>query len=109
MAAIGIFVLRMGAARPLVRRVGGTSLRSLDVAFGVAAVLALIATPIYVLLATADFALRPWYDLGAIVPLLSVSAFGRGYLYLELAFALFALAAGIALWVDRPDRERRSL
>src|SRR5258705_5301098 len=37
------------------------------------------------------------------------SAFGRGYLDLELLLALFAVAAGIALWVDRPDRERRSV
>ena len=37
------------------------------------------------------------------------SAFGRGYLDLELLLALFAVAAGVALWVDRPDRERRSV
>jgi len=37
------------------------------------------------------------------------SAFGRGFLDLELTFALFAVAAGLALWVDRSDRERRSV
>ena len=41
---------------------------------------ALVAVPVYVVVATADFALRSAFDLGAIVPLLSVSAFGRGYL-----------------------------
>ncbi|MEA2169937.1 MAG: copper transport protein, partial [Solirubrobacteraceae bacterium] len=109
LAAIGLFVLRMGAARPLVRRVRDTQLRALSVAFLVAAVLALVAVPVYAVLATADFALRSAFDLGAVVPLLSVSAFGRGYLVLELCFALFTLAALVALWVDRPDREQRSL
>jgi copper transport protein len=37
------------------------------------------------------------------------SAFGRGYLHLELLLALFAAAGGIALWLDRPDRPKRSL
>src|SRR5258705_1317796 len=37
------------------------------------------------------------------------SAFGRGYLDLELLLALFAVAAAVVLWVERPDRERRSV
>jgi copper transport protein len=109
LAAIGLYVLRMGAARPLVRRVRDAHLRALTIAFVVACGLALVAVPVYVVLATADFALRSAFDLGALLPLLSVSAFGRGYLVLELCFALFTLAALVALWVDRPDRERRSL
>src|SRR5204862_3909154 len=36
MAAVGLFVLRIGIARPLVRRVSGTRLRSVSVAFVVA-------------------------------------------------------------------------
>ena len=36
-------------------------------------------------------------------------AFGRGYLDLELCFALFTAAAGVALWVDRPERPQRSI
>jgi copper transport protein len=98
----------MGVARPLPRRVRGTGLRALTIAFGVASALALVAEPIYVAISTADFALRSAFDLGAIVPLLSVSAFGRSYLVLELCLALFVAAAVVALWVDRPDRERRS-
>jgi copper transport protein len=43
------------------------------------------------------------------LPLLRASAFGRSYVDLELAFAMFVVAAGLALWVDRPQRERRSL
>jgi CheY-like chemotaxis protein len=46
---------------------------------------ALVATPVYVVLATAQFAERSAHDLGAIFPLLRSSGFGRGYLDLELA------------------------
>jgi copper transport protein len=37
------------------------------------------------------------------------SDFGRDFLDLELVVALFAIAAGIALWLDRPEREQRSV
>ena len=43
------------------------------------------------------------------MPLIRASAFGRGFVDLELCFALFAVAAGVALWVDRPEREHRSI
>src|SRR5207244_4401293 len=43
------------------------------------------------------------------VPLLRTSAFGRGYLDLELTLALFALAAAVCTWVDRPERPQRSV
>ena len=81
----------------------------MSIAFGVAAWLALVATPVYVVMATAQFALRSAFDLGDVVPLVRDSAFGRGFLDLELAFALFVLAAALALWVDRPEREQRSV
>jgi copper transport protein len=109
MCAIGLFVLRIAIARPLVRRVEGTSLRPVSVAFFVAAVAGLIAIPVYLDIATAEFSLRSAFDVGALVPLLHVSAFGRGYLDLELCFALFAAAAAVALWVDRSDRPARSV
>ena len=109
MAAIGLFLLRIAIARPVVRRVPDTRLRAVSLAFGVAAVVALVAIPVYVLMATADFALRSTFELGALVPLLRDSAFGRGYLDLELAFGLFVVAAALALWIDRPERERRSV
>jgi copper transport protein len=104
MAAVGLFVLRMLIARPL-----RSPPRALSIAFWVAMVVALIATPIYVLLATAEFAVRSFWSWGALVPLMRTSAFGRGYLDLELVLALFAVAAAIAFWVDRPDRDRRSI
>ena len=47
--------------------------------------------------------------LGALVPLMRTSAFGRGYLDLELLLALFAVAAAVALWLDRPQRAKRSV
>jgi copper transport protein len=109
MAAIGLLVLRLAIARPVVRRVRGARLGAVSIAFCIAAAVALVAIPVYVVLATAQFTLRSAFDLGDIVPLLRSSAFGRGYLDLELAFALFVFAAGVALWVDRPQREQRSV
>jgi copper transport protein len=38
-----------------------------------------------------------------------VSAFGRGYLDLELILGLFAVAAAAALWLDRPQQAQRSV
>jgi copper transport protein len=109
MAAIGLFLLRILIARPVARRVAETRLRAVSLAFGVAALIGLVAIPIYVLMATAQFELRSMFDLGALVPALRDSAFGRGFLDLELIFALFVVAAGIAIWIDRPDREQRSI
>ena len=109
MAAIGLFVLRIVVARPMVARVSGTRLRSVTIAFGVASVVALLAIPIYVLLATAEFALRSFWSFGALFPLVRVSAFGRGWVDLELIFALFAAAAAVAIWLDRPERRERSI
>ena len=104
MTAIGIFVLRIAVVRPL-----RSAPRALTVAFWIALALALVAVPIYTLLATAEFAARSFWSFGALVPLMRTSAFGRGYLDLELLLGLFAVAAGIALWVDRPEREQRSI
>jgi copper transport protein len=109
MVAIGLFILRIATARPVVRRVPETRLRAVTVGFGVAAAVALVAIPIYVDMATAQFALRSSFDLGDLVPLFRDSAFGRGFTDLELVFALFVLAASIAIWIDQPQREQRSL
>ncbi len=98
MSAIGLFVLRTVTARPI----GGV--RALTVAWAVALAVALVVTPIYVLLATAQFALRSFWSFGALIPLMDVSSFGRGYLRLELLLALFAFAGAAAIWVDRPGR-----
>src|SRR6185437_1361253 len=107
MIAIGLFVLRMLIARPVLRRVDGVSLRSLSIAFFVASAIGLLVVPVYLDISTAEFSLRSAFDVAALVPLFSSSAFGRGYLDLELCFALFVAAAAIAIWLDRPDRPRR--
>jgi copper transport protein len=109
MAAIGLFVLRMLTARPMFRRVPGTSLDPLSVLFVIAIAVALVATPIYVELSTAEFAGRSFFDFGDVVPLIRDSAFGRAYTDLELVLALFAVAAVIAILIDRPDRPQRSV
>ena len=109
MAAIGMFVLRTAIARPVVARVAGTRLHAVSVAFWIALAVALVATPIYVLVATAQFAIRSVWSISVLVPLMRVSAFGRGYLDLELLLGLFAAAAAVALWLDRPERGTRSV
>jgi copper transport protein len=109
MVSIGLFVLRVLIARPLVRRVRGTSLRNVSVAFVVASLVGLIAIPVYLDFSTANDSLRSVFDLGALVPLFRVTAFGRAIVDLELCFALFCVAGWIALWLDRPERERRSV
>jgi len=111
MAAIGLALLRLVVARPLARRepASAAALAPVSRAFAASAAVALVATPLYVLFATAQFSLRSASDVGALVPLLGVSAFGRGYLRLELCLALFTLAAAIAIAIDRPRRERRSI
>jgi copper transport protein len=109
LSALGLFVLRAIVARPVVRVVRGCSLRPLTIAFGAAVAVALVAIPVYVLLATAQFTLRSVWDLGDIVPAARSSGFGRDFLDLELVLALFAVAAAAALAVDRPERERRSV
>ena len=109
LTAIGLFVMRLLTARPLIREVEGVRLRALSAAFAIAAVVGLIAIPVYLDFSTANDSLRSVFDLPALVPLFRVTAFGRAIVDLEVCFALFCLAAGIALWVDRPDRERRSI
>ncbi len=107
MVAIGLFVLRIVIAQPLVRSVSGTSLRPLSIAFGVVAVLGLVAVPAYLEEAVAIDSLRSFWDVTAVVPDWRLTAFGRGYVDIELCFALFVLAAAVAIWTDRPERERR--
>ena len=109
MAAIGLFVLRAFVARPVVARVSGTKLRWVTIAFAVASVVALVAVPVYLLLSTAEFALRSFWAWSALFPLIRKSSFGRGWLDLEIVFALFVFAAAVAIWLDRADRRDRSI
>lgn len=109
MSAIGLFVLRMLIARPLVRRVEGSNLRALSVSVVVASALGLVAIPVYLEESTAVDSLRSFWSFGSLVPLWTTTAFGRGYLKMELCLALFCAAAFIAIWVDRPRLERRTI
>ncbi len=109
MASIGLFTLRTLIVRPVARRVPGVSLRGVSLALIAFSVLGLLAIPVYLDFSTANDSLRSVFDLGALVPLFGVTAFGRAILKLELCFALFCVAAWVSLWVDRPRRERRSL
>jgi copper transport protein len=108
-AAIGLFVLRTLIARPMVRLVEGVSLRGVSIAFVIASVVGLIAIPLYLDVSIANDSLKSVFDLGAVVPLFRVTAFGRAFVDLELCFALFCIAAWIALWLDDPRLRRRSL
>ena len=108
-AAVGLVAFRAVIARPLQVKGGSErALRSVTLAAGLALTVALVAAPIYLVLATAEFSLRPWTDLGAIVPLVRDSGFGRAFSDLWGVLALLAAASAIALTLDRPGPPRRS-
>jgi copper transport protein len=109
MVAVGLFVFRAAIARPVGATAEDRTLRAVTLAGGVALAAALVAVPVYLLLATAKFAARSALDVGALVPLMGLSAFGRGISDLEILLALFAVAAGVTVWLDRPDRPQRSV
>jgi len=109
MASVGLLALRLAIARPVVRRIEGASLRPLSVAVVAASVLGLIAIPVYLDFSTANDSLRSVFDVGTLVPLFRVTAFGRAMVDLEVCFALFCVAAWISLWLDRPQRRDRSI
>jgi copper transport protein len=109
MVAIGLFAFRFFVSRSLPRRVDGTGLRALSIAFVTASVIGVLAIPVYLDFAIASDSLRSVFDVGALVPLFRVTAFGRGYVDMMLCFALFCVAAWVALLVDRPGRRSRSL
>ena len=109
MSAIGLFVFRVLIARPAARRAPGTSLWAVSRAFVISSVVGLVAIPVYLDIATSIDSLRSAFDVTALVPLFRATAFGRGYVDMLVCFALFCAAAWTALWLDRPDRARRSV
>ncbi|HXY17540.1 MAG TPA: copper resistance protein CopC [Gaiellaceae bacterium] len=109
MSAIGLFVLRIVIARPVVQRVGGAELTALSWAFVVASVLSLAAIPVYLEEATAVDSLRSFFAVNDLVPLWRTTAFGRGYYDMELCVGLFCLAGWSAIWLDRPREPRRTV
>jgi copper transport protein len=109
MAAVGLLSLRTLVARPLVERVSGASLRRVSLAFAVAALVGLVAIPVYVEIATAQYAFKSVWDVSGVVPLMRTSAFGRAWLDVELVLALFAFAGSIAVFTDRAEHRQRTL
>lgn len=109
MAGVGLLIFRLVIVRPLARRVPDVSLRWVSRALAIAFALALALVPIYVDVATAKFSERSALDLGNLVPLMRSSSFGRSFLDLELILALGAVAATVAILLDRPEREERSV
>src|SRR5581483_2290721 len=103
MTAIGLLVLRLLIARPLVRRIEETTLRRVSNAFAVACALGLLAIPAYLEESTAIDSLRSFFAFGALVPLWRTTAFTRGYVDMWICFALFCAAAWTAIAVDRPE------
>ena len=76
--AVGLFAIRTLIARP-VAAVAAPALRTVSIALGLALGVALVAIPVYVLVATASFALRPFTDLAATVPVVRDSDLGRSF------------------------------
>jgi copper transport protein len=109
MIAIGLFAFRAAIARVMPRRVSETNLRAVSIAFVIASVLGLVSISVYLEFATAVDSLRSVFDVGTLVPLFRVTAFGRGYVDMLICFALFCFAAWSALYLDRSDREQRSV
>jgi copper transport protein len=108
MLAVGLFALRAVIARPAAA-VNVAPLRALSRATAAALLLALLAIPLYVLVATAEFAQRPFLDFAATVPVVRDSNLGRSFTDLELVIALFAIAAWAVIWVDDGRRRQRSV
>ena len=109
MTAVGLFVLRVLIARPVVRRAPGSSLRAVSIAFVIASVVGLISIPVYLDISTSVDSLRSAFAIGTLVPLFRVTAFGRAYVDLLIVFGLFCVAAWITLWLDRPEKEQRTI
>jgi copper transport protein len=108
LAAIGLLAFRLVIARPAAR-MADASLRGVTIAAIVALAIAAIATPVYLLLATAQFALRSATAISDLVPLIRASSFGRGFTDLWIVVGLLALAGLLAIAIDRPERPHRSI
>jgi copper transport protein len=109
MAAVGLLAFRVLVVRPLAERLQVTRMRRSTVALAAALAVGLVAIPLYLLVATAQFALRSWTAVGALLPLIHVSSFGRSFLDLELLLALFAVCCAAVVVTERPDLRQRTV
>ena len=88
-------------ARPVRRRVPGSSLRAVTIAFSLSLAARPRRNPDLPVAGDGEIrAARRLGRLGALLPLMRASAFGRGFLTLELVLALFAVAGA----ADAPRR-----
>ena len=94
MAAIGLFVMRLLVARPVVRSVEGVRLNALSVAFVVASALGSDRDPGVPRRLDRERLVAIRVRPDALVPLFRVTAFGRAMVDLELCFALFCRRGG---------------
>jgi copper transport protein len=108
MIAVVLFVFRCVIARPIGPSAPG-ALRAVGAAGAVAVAAGLVAVPVYLLLSTANFAARSPAAVGALVPLMRISSFGRAMADLGVLLVLFAVCVAICVWVGRPERPRRSV
>ncbi len=109
MISVGLLAFRALVIRSLSSRLPAIRMRRSTVALGAALAVALIATPVYVLVATAHFALRSWTSVSALLPLMRISSFGRSFLDLELLLALFAVCCACVVATERPALRRRTV
>ena len=111
MAAIGLFVLRMLIARPLVSRVPGTSLRAVSIAFGDRVGARAARRP------DLRRCSRPrssrcarLVDLGALFPLAARLGLRPRLPRPRARASRSSSSAGcVAIWLDRPERAQRSI
>ncbi|MDX6665381.1 MAG: copper transport protein [Solirubrobacteraceae bacterium] len=109
MCSVGLLAFRLLVARVLLRRVPESSLRAVSIGLAASLAVAIVAAAVYVLMATAEFAQVGFFDFSTTLPLVRDSAFGRGYSDLVFVLALLAVAAAIAVRIDQPRREHRSV
>ena len=102
LAAVGLLVFRLLIARRALRH------RVVSQAFVAAAVATLLALPVWLLLATAQFSNRSATDIGALAPLIDASSFGRSLIAQWIITTLLLIAGCVAIRIDRPDRTQRS-
>ena len=108
MIAVGLFAFRTLIARRALTG-SASAAGAITVAFVVSVVAGLLASPLYMLVTTAEFAQKSVVDVIGVVPLIRDSALGRALVDVELVLVLFGLAALVAIKLDRPDREQRSV
>jgi copper transport protein len=106
MASIGLLAMRLAIARPLTRRVEGTSLRAVTIAFAIVSTAALVLVPVF--LGSRLRSTPPASSTSRAPAPRRTTAYGRAFVVSSSSSRSRRLA-WIAIWVDRPDRDKRSI